>query len=116
MKRTVSLNWMTLHPVAIAAMAASFALIGSAGAFAQQKENLREPVYRVSSTRNEAAKDAAQPATHALDPALDMARKGLDRVRGDLRDYTCVLVKRERIKGKLKEPEYVFMKSSQPPI
>jgi hypothetical protein len=70
----------------------------------------REPVYRVSRATPETAGDAPAAAQHPLDAALDMAQKGLDRIRSDVKDYSCILVKRERIKGELGEHEYIFTK------
>lgn len=70
----------------------------------QQRGTLREPVYRVSN-----AKPETIPA-HPLDPALQMAQDGLQRMRSQIRDYTCILVKRERIKNELSEHQYIFTK------
>ncbi len=84
--------------------ALGIAVVGCLFATLQAQEGVREPVYRVSK-----AKLDSQPK-HALDPALDMARHGLERVRNDIRDYTCILVKRERVKGELGEHQFIFTK------
>jgi len=53
----------------------------------------------------------AEPAhDRALGPILDRARECLDRTNSDIQDYTCTLVKRERINGRLRDHEYLFLK------
>lgn len=47
---------------------------------------------------------------HPLDPALEIARNGLERINKNVRDYTCTMIKRERIGGKLGEHQFIFMK------
>ena len=37
--------------------------------------------------------------SHPLDPALKIAREGLEHIRRDVQDYTAVIVKRERVSG-----------------
>lgn len=49
------------------------------------------------------------PKPHPLRPCLKMANECLQRVQ-EIRDYTCVLVKRERVKGRLGAPEYIRAK------
>jgi len=64
------------------------------------------------------AGDAASVAgaTHPLEPALEMARKGLAGIQANIQDYSCTVVKRERIDGKLGEHEYMFAKIRQRPF
>ena len=50
------------------------------------------------------------PPEHPLDPALEVARKGLERLRNEVRDYTALMVKRERVKGVLLEEEFLRVK------
>ena len=38
---------------------------------------------------------------HPLDPVLQYAREGYAHMKNDIRDYSCVLIKRERVGGKL---------------
>jgi hypothetical protein len=69
--------------------------------------DLKEPYIRVSKA------DVDQNASlrrHPLDPALDLARDGLRNIRENIRDYTCVMVKRERIGDTLYDHEYMFAK------
>jgi hypothetical protein len=70
----------------------------------------REPVYRVSRSTPDTTSETAAAPQHPLDPALEMAQQALERVRNDIHDYRCILVKRERIKGELGEHEYIFTK------
>jgi hypothetical protein len=51
----------------------------------------------------------ARPS-HPLDPAIDKAREGLAYIRENVVDYTATIIKRERIKGKLGEHQYMFAK------
>ena len=50
------------------------------------------------------------PAQHPLDPALEYARNGLKTIQTGVADYTCTLVKRERVQDKLGDYEYLFTK------
>ena len=59
---------------------------------------------------------AAPVATHPLEPALEVARRGLAGIQTNIRDYSCTVVKRERIDGKLGEHEYMFAKIRQRPF
>jgi hypothetical protein len=84
-------------------------LIGWVHLNAQQPgAQLREPVFRVSKANN--VDNNPQAPAHPLDPALDIARNSLNKVRGDIRDYRCILVKRERINGELNDHQYMFTK------
>ena len=46
---------------------------------------------------------------HPLDPALDYAREGLERIRSEVRDYTATMTKQELISGRLVRHK-LFMK------
>lgn len=82
-------------------------LLGGSVLSAQQRgrENLKEPVYRVS-----AKNDTKGAPLHPLDQALQMAQDGLRNIQKNIDDYTCVLIKRERVNGKLGEHEYIYTK------
>jgi hypothetical protein len=71
---------------------------------AKPRTQLEEPVYRVSNARLE-RKDRG--AVHPLDSAMKVAEDGLKLVRTDVKDYSCILVKRERVNGALTETEYI---------
>jgi hypothetical protein len=53
---------------------------------------------------------AARSDGPPLKPVLNMALECYDRVRRDIRDYTCVLVRRERVDGKLRRHEFIYAK------
>jgi hypothetical protein len=80
-------------------------LCGVAGAQQRSRENLSEPIYRVS-----AKSDTKPLPTHPLDKALEIAQSGLKNIQTNIDDYTCVIIKRERVKGKLGQYEYMFAK------
>jgi hypothetical protein len=69
------------------------------------REGLNEPVFRISSRID--AVTAVRPE-HPLDPAIQIANEALDNFRKNIHDYSCTLVKQERINGQLWEPEYIY--------
>jgi len=85
-----------------AAMIALLAAAAWADEPQRERDNLSEPVLRVASK--------SPTPKHPLDPALDIARNGLQNIRTTVNDYTCTLVKRERVDGKLLDYEYMFVK------
>jgi hypothetical protein len=50
---------------------------------------------------------SASEKQHPLDPAIKVAREGLDYIRENVQDYTCTIIKRERVNEVL--GEYQFM-------
>jgi hypothetical protein len=96
----------TLFAVAPAAVAMTAFLITASSGWAQQpRDNLREPVYRVSKSDQ-----PTKQTGHPLDPALKIAYEGLAHIQTDIRDYTATLVKRERIDGELMPQEFMKVK------
>ncbi len=51
-----------------------------------------------------------QAGEHPVAEALREATARLQHMDAEIRDYTCLLIKRERIKGRLRDHEYLFMK------
>ena len=49
-------------------------------------------------------------------PALRMAYSGMDNINKNIQDYTCMLVKRERIDGKLGDYQYMAVKIRNHPF
>ena len=47
---------------------------------------------------------------HPLEAPLRIAAKALELSRQKVNDYTAVLVKRERVSGRLNDPQYMFIK------
>lgn len=81
------------------------------------RERLHEPIYRISKTAKPVNNRDASPTgpvarvkQHPLDPALDIARKSLTHIEQNIHDYTCTMVKRERVQGELREHEFMTCK------
>jgi hypothetical protein len=53
---------------------------------------------------------------HPLDEPLAWAYDGLKHVDSDIKDYSCTLVKRERVQGELLDREYIFTKVRHEPF
>jgi len=70
----------------------------------------------LSQTNAGAGVAAAATGVHPLLPALDLAQQGLAKINANIRDYSCTIVKRERIDGKLGEHEYIFAKIRHAPF
>ena len=84
------------------------------------QQSSERPPYRVAErTRPNADEIRAmltpQPNEHPLMPTLRLARFGLQQME-KLQDYSCILLKRQRIEGKLTEPEFTFVKIRQKPF
>jgi hypothetical protein len=98
--------------LALSVAVALLTLAARPGAWAEEPpadpSRLHEPVYRVSAKQDSAP--MALEDTHPLDPALDMAREGLEHIQANIRDYTCVVVKRERVNGQVGDEEYMYAK------
>ncbi|HZZ71485.1 MAG TPA: DUF1571 domain-containing protein [Pirellulales bacterium] len=62
------------------------------------------------------AKQATPAGEHPLLPAIRWARDIEKHIDKDIQDYTCTMVKRERIDGKLSEPEYISAKIRHKPF
>lgn len=90
------------------ALAAAGASLAVGQLFAQDENKLKEPVYRVAANSLVIAPQAQ--GQHPLDPALQYAQDGLNRIQRDIKDYECLIVKRERIRGVLNEYEYMYAK------
>jgi hypothetical protein len=84
----------------------------SVGLAQQPRQGLREPVFRVSKNTNPPAgpATAAKTESHPLDPALDLARNILNKIQTEITDYTAMIVKRERVNGKLGVHEFMEAK------
>jgi hypothetical protein len=82
------------------------------------RESLKEPVFRISKARIEPkqpdlplGKLELKPAgegEHPLDPSIRFAKAGLERIRANIKDYSCTLVKQERIGNELYPQEYMY--------
>lgn len=63
----------------------------------------------VPSSESSNTNTAAKPA-HPLVAPLKIADRCLQQMRTDIRDYTCLLVKQERVNGRLRDREFIFAK------
>jgi hypothetical protein len=55
----------------------------------------------------------APRAEHPVIPVLRMAVEGYQQLRGNVQDYTCVMVRRERVEGRLGPHEFIYAKVRQ---
>jgi len=72
----------------------------------QARRDLREPLLRTSKTPDPQGDVTA--GSHPLDEAIRIADEALRRIREEIDDYKCVMVKRERVNGKLGEREFMY--------
>jgi Protein of unknown function (DUF1571) len=109
------------------------ASICTARAEAQESGQFVEPVYRVA--HEEPAEQAPQmaarinppakqtpldltqrPGEHPLMPALRVAKQALDNIDANIKDYSALLYKQERINGELGELELSYIKVRHQPF
>ena len=64
----------------------------------------------VGATGTAVAQDAKPTAEHALQPVLRMASSAHARMEQEIKDYTCILAKHERVDRRLMDPELMFIK------
>ncbi len=105
--RYVSMKWLSKFSLLPSLVAAGLLALSQPLAAQQNGQNLTEPVYRIS--KNESPRPAGA-TPHALDPAINLAHDGLGKLRSNIKDYTALLVKRERIGEELGEHEFMFAK------
>ena len=98
----------------VSSLLALFPIVAISTAFAGEapkpRDGLKEPVLR------EVKLTTPNPNKHPLDQALDLARYGRDKIDSTIKDYTCTLVKRERVDGELLDYEYIFAKIRNPQV
>lgn len=95
----------------------SLAVLGSLGAIglqlqADSRRTMADEAHRGAGVLTQSPEITATEQ-HPLDPALETARAGLAHIRNNLSDYTALLVKRERVKGKLGEHQFMEAKFRQ---
>jgi hypothetical protein len=109
-----------------------------AAPFARAEGQLSEPIYRVA---NETAAEPTgnalavgtpapnappaarvaldftqQPGEHPLAPAIRVCKASLEEIDRNVGDYSCTLIKRERIDGTLGEHQHIFLKVRHQPF
>jgi hypothetical protein len=118
----------------VVGLGAAWCWIGSAwaaqeGPTNQSDKAIHEPIFRVArlpadespqpTPRVDVAEAGPSSSTmpvepavvrHPLDPAIDLAKSRLDAIRKEIADYQAIMVKRERIDGKLSEPQFAKIK------
>jgi hypothetical protein len=57
-----------------------------------------------------------QVAEHPLAGALRIAERSMDNINKNVKDYTCTMIKRERIDGEVTDPEYMYVKVRHQPF
>ncbi len=58
---------------------------------------------------------AAPPGDHPIDASLEIARRVQKHIAHDIKDYTCIFIKQERVGGELISPQYIDAKFRQDP-
>src|SRR5688572_15998757 len=89
---------------------ASGAACAVGAAFGNDANDLREPIHRVAKVNNPPAAPAIGAEQHPLDPALEMAAKALKHIQENIVDYSCRIIKQERIRGELQPQEFMDAK------
>lgn len=75
-----------------------------------EDKDLREPIHRVAKANNPPVAPAIAGEKHPLDPALEMAAASLAHIQQNITDYTCRIIKQERIRGELGPQEFMDAK------
>lgn len=89
--------------------ALGFSSLSAAMCFGQEPSDLKEPVFRVAKALP-GAQGAPAGDSHPLDPGIKLAHETLTMIQRDIVDYTCMIVKRERVNGKLGPHEFMEAK------
>ncbi len=115
----------------VAALAVSASIPAKAQTQQPRGGRLTQPVYRVAEQPSEPARVAkntvpakteiespavGHPQQHPLEPAVQMAKNAMIAIGNNVQDYSCTLIKRERIGGKLNEREYMYLKVRHEPF
>jgi hypothetical protein len=120
--------------VAVFAVAAMLAVLGSYPmARGQDQAQLAEPFYRVANETTadqpQVAPAAVAPAValvpfdftlregeHPLAPFVRVCKESMAHIDANIQDYSCTLIKQERVDGDLGEPQYISMKVRHAPF
>ncbi len=102
----------------------------SPGSSGTQQPASKKPANETSASGGATAADAPEkstlpaaeaaeevpPGKHPLDPALDLARKVMANIQKNVKDYTCIIIKQERIGGQLLGPDFIETKIRRQPL
>lgn len=109
------LVWRTIVP--ILALAGLFALLLAHN----QPEAIASPVKPPESPKSSPAPSDAEapalapPGAHPIDASLAIAHRVQEHIKKDIKDYTCIFVKQERINGEMVGPQFMAAKVRQQP-
>ena len=110
-----SFSWRSLLPQAMLATGLVY-FVQQSPSLAQVPAANTQPL-NVASTAGPGLNGAGQGIVaqtgHPLDPALAKAKASLQHIKANVKDYTCTMVKRERINGDLGEQEFMLVKVRQ---
>jgi len=132
-------KWLLRLAVSGGTLAIATSLLAQApGSGLPGREQLPRPVYRVGQVPDNQPRVAAntnlpaespttpQPAPqqpsapvpneHPLEPALRMAYGAIENINSNIKDYSAVMVKRERVNGRLNDQEFMFIKIRHQPF
>lgn len=125
-------KWLFGLSIVLGSLAVSTSILAQApdaarGPGRSGRDQLPRPVYRVGQQPANSPRVAAnnnlpaQPAVpnpneHPLEPALRMASAAIKNIDANIQDYSAVMVKRERIGGKLNEQEFLYIKIRHKPF
>ncbi|MEM6799723.1 MAG: DUF1571 domain-containing protein [Planctomycetota bacterium] len=99
------MNTATRHGCLLAAIACHAMLAGPANG---ESAKLLEASAREKTPLTD---DQNEPASqHPLEPVLAMAQEAYDRIGAEVQDYTCRIIRRERLGGKLRPYEFMRAK------
>lgn len=126
------MNYSPAYKLSVATLClASFAAYSS---FGQQERDskLSEPVFRVAHetpakpVSAQAVPIAAvtddfwdvtqRPGDHPIDPCKRLAERVLKHIDANIKDYSCMFSKVERIDGELQDPQYMAMQAMHNPF
>jgi hypothetical protein len=97
---------MALFVLAVSVMSAAWA----------QSPAAQSPAAQSPAAQSPAGLRPVAQAAHPLDTEISTGRVRLDAMRRDIKDYSCIFTKRERVNGKLLPYEQMFMKVRHQPF
>ncbi len=89
-------------------------LLGASAVWAA--EPVRTATKQPAPATDKTSVTTAEPGQHPLVPAIDLAKKVQDHIQKEVKDYTCTLIKRERIGKDLGENQFISMKVRNDPL
>ncbi|WP_197528530.1 DUF1571 domain-containing protein [Aeoliella mucimassa] len=97
-----------------ATFAAMLALASSSSLLAQEEEAKEEHAEKLASYVTPLTEPRTERQKHPLYPALKLAEESLQSINENVQDYTCNIVRRERIEGQLRSYEFMRAKVRHP--